>query len=290
MTPSSPRPAGWKAVQRFPENTLGNDYIVGDLHGAYDLLLEALRTARFKPSVDRLFLVGDLVDRGDESMRALRLLKLPYVFSIQGNHEATWQWIYAEAAKAGSVGKEDLVRAIDNVAKLRADWWFNADPDQRDELVVLFGNLPIAIEIETSRGLVGIVHADVPKDMAWPEFTAALEAGDEEVTNIALESRQRFKKGDESGVEGVGRVFVGHTVHWDGLKRYGNVYAVDSGAIFGMTDYHQGGRLTMAKIVMKTESLTAVLDNLTKNGLVDLRDDGLVPDAPFGNYAVPRGA
>lgn len=36
-------------------------------------------------------------------------------------------------------------------------------------------SLPIAIEIETDRGIVGVVHADVPVGMAWPIFLGELE-------------------------------------------------------------------------------------------------------------------
>ena len=50
-------------------------YLVGDLHGCYDELQMLLDKVRFDPAVDRLYLVGDLVARGDKSLSCLRLVK-----------------------------------------------------------------------------------------------------------------------------------------------------------------------------------------------------------------------
>ena len=45
---------------------------------------------------------------------------------------------------------------------------------------------------------------------------------------------------------GIGRVFVGHTPQWGGLRRYGNVYAIDTGAVFGWLG--MDGHLTCVNI------------------------------------------
>ena len=50
-------------------------YLVGDLHGCYDELQMLLDKVRFEPTADRLYLVGDLVARGDKSLSCLRLVK-----------------------------------------------------------------------------------------------------------------------------------------------------------------------------------------------------------------------
>lgn len=69
-------------------NTAGRDFVVGDLHGCYSQLMEKLDLVKFDPGVDRLFSVGDLADRGPESLRCLRLLREPWFFAVLGNHEA----------------------------------------------------------------------------------------------------------------------------------------------------------------------------------------------------------
>ena len=68
-------------------NTQGKDYIVGDIHGCFDLLQAGLDAINFNPAVDRLICVGDLVDRGAQNLKALDYLKKPWFFSVIGNHE-----------------------------------------------------------------------------------------------------------------------------------------------------------------------------------------------------------
>ena len=59
-------------VHHEPNTKGGRDLVAGDLHGYFDTLEEALKTLRFDPAHDRLFGVGDLVDRGPRSLRPLR--------------------------------------------------------------------------------------------------------------------------------------------------------------------------------------------------------------------------
>ena len=109
--------------------------------------------------------------------------------------------------------------------------------------------MPIVIEVDTPRGTVGIVHAEVQQGLSWQEFVTLIENGDKTVTETALWGRTRIKMTDSDGVRGIGRVFVGHTPQWDGAKRFGNVYAVDTGAIFADMGEKEGARLTMMNLV-----------------------------------------
>jgi len=74
-------------VRRLPENSLGRDFVVGDLHGCFDLLERLLDRVSFDPGCDRLFSVGDMIDRGTDSLRCLQLLAEPWFYAVQGNHE-----------------------------------------------------------------------------------------------------------------------------------------------------------------------------------------------------------
>ena len=74
-------------VQYLPLNTLGKDYVVGDLHGCYVLLILLLHQIKFNPNVDRLISVGDLVDRGNDSLECFNLLNRTWFHSVLGNHE-----------------------------------------------------------------------------------------------------------------------------------------------------------------------------------------------------------
>ena len=74
-------------VCRHAANTAGRDFVVGDLHGCVDALRYLLREIVFDSACDRLFSVGDLIDRGSQSEEALALLDKPWFFPVLGNHE-----------------------------------------------------------------------------------------------------------------------------------------------------------------------------------------------------------
>ena len=59
----------------FPKNHEGRDFVVGDLHGMFQTLEALMETVKFDTTIDRLFSVGDLVDRGPESKRVVEFLK-----------------------------------------------------------------------------------------------------------------------------------------------------------------------------------------------------------------------
>ena len=78
-------------------NTQGHDFIVGDLHGCRSMLDALLEHIGFDAAKDRLFPVGDLVDRGSDSEGCLDLLHEPWFCPVLGNHDAMLMaWIIGE--------------------------------------------------------------------------------------------------------------------------------------------------------------------------------------------------
>lgn len=76
--------------ETYEANFSGRDFVVGDVHGAFPLLEVALRDLKFDCNRDRMFFLGDLVDRGPEVMKVLKLFMSgwgKWAFSIAANHE-----------------------------------------------------------------------------------------------------------------------------------------------------------------------------------------------------------
>lgn len=64
-------------------------YIIGDLHGCFDEFQALLKQADFNPEQDELWLTGDLVARGDNSLDCLRFVKNlgERATVVLGNHD-----------------------------------------------------------------------------------------------------------------------------------------------------------------------------------------------------------
>lgn len=60
---------------KYRANILGRDFVVGDIHGEFSKLSKLLSLVGFDEHSDRLFSVGDLVDRGPESRQVEHWLK-----------------------------------------------------------------------------------------------------------------------------------------------------------------------------------------------------------------------
>lgn len=208
-------------VQRLARNTMGRDIIVGDVHGCFTKLQYALQAIGFNPQGgDRLIHVGDLVDRGPESEWAVEWLAQPWVFAVQGNHE--------DMAIRWPNGNMDL----GNYAANGGGWMIALDRETQREVAATFAALPIAIELETADGLVGIVHAECPIS-PWQDFTDMLEdpnlsSGKRQgLVDAAQWSRTRIGCMDESRIDGVIAVVVGHTP-MQRMTSLGNTLFIDT--------------------------------------------------------------
>lgn len=62
-------------------------YAIGDIQGCYAELQKLLELIAFNPKEDRLWFVGDLVNRGPNSLEALRFIKDNKAIVVLGNHD-----------------------------------------------------------------------------------------------------------------------------------------------------------------------------------------------------------
>ena len=208
-----------KLVKRFPINAIGRDFAVGDIHGHFTLLQKTLDEVGFNPAADRLFSVGDLVDRGPECEQALEWLDKPWFNPVRGNHD-------------DYVCRHDTCD-IGNWLQNGGAWFISLTDAERGEFAAQFRELPIAIEVETPEGLIGLLHADCPFP-SWKYLLEKLEGGAEgnagllrSIKNACMWSRRRVELEDSSGVQDIRALVVGHTPLASPLA-LGNVVHIDT--------------------------------------------------------------
>lgn len=271
MQMTRPKP---ERVRRLPRG-VGRDFVVGDIHGAFDLVFEALNAVGFNPARDRLLCAGDLGDRGRYSRACLPFLREPWVHAVRGNHEQMLLDLYAE-------GELDQAGLAWHVERNGMGWWLEVPAAERQAILAAFAALPLALEVDTVRGSVGVIHAEVPLGMDWQTFTVRLEAGDPDVVQSCLWGRRRDKLADTNGVLGIDRLFVGHTPQFGGARRLGNIYYIDSGAVFAQTGVEPDGRLSFMNAVAATTCVLAPRELR----LLHLAEN--IEERPFSPYARAR--
>ena len=106
-------------------------WTIGDIQGCYSALRELLKKIDFDPERDRLWLAGDLVNRGEDSLATLR-----YLYSIRksldivlGNHDIALIAAYLELKKSNP-SIDPILTAPDGhklVKWLRSQKFFHLD-------------------------------------------------------------------------------------------------------------------------------------------------------------------
>ena len=244
-------------------------YAIGDIQGCHAELCQLLDLIGFSPREDRLWLVGDLVNRGPDSLAVLREVKAlgDAAVTVLGNHDFHLLNVAAGQAK---------VHKQDTLAKVLAA------PD-RDELVDWLQHRPLVV-VEDERLLVHagllpqwtpatalMLSREVEAALTGPQADAFLAAlyGDEprawrdelegfDRLRVAVNAfaRLRFckadgtmelseKRGPRAAPDGYrpwfeheGRASAGVTVicgHWStlDLRLLPNMLMLDSGCIWG---------------------------------------------------------
>lgn len=247
--------------RRFAANDIGRDFVVGDLHGQQAMLDCLLHHVEFREDTDRLFSLGDLIDRGpDNDALIRRFATRPNHFAIRGNHEALLQ-----AARRDSLFEKIWER---NGGR----WGRELAPGRLDEISAFIDTLPYSIELVLPDArCIGLIHAEVQPGASWQDvrdldahFEDTIDDSGSTLAASALWGRQRHRAmewvGSDPGalvldaeeraalalqlqpVVGVDLVLAGHTIvtHRKPLC-VGNTVFVDTGA------YLATGRLTLVE-------------------------------------------
>lgn len=215
----------YQAYKKIDGSAYEHIYVVGDLHGCYDLLMEELDFVAFNTEKDLLLSVGDLIDRGPDCLRCLRLVLEPWFAAVKGNHECI--------AIEGLAG-EDRLAYLQSLYH-SGSWIFTLTKAEYAEVLDLLkicADLPIIIELNDNDFKTVIAHADYP----YNEYRFGRPVKEEQI----VWERKRIETGDKTEIKGADAFVFGHTP----LKQVaclGNRIYIDTGAVFY-------GNLTLLKL------------------------------------------
>ncbi|WP_322045787.1 metallophosphoesterase [Paraburkholderia sp. J67] len=224
-------------VVHHAANAAGRDFVIGDLHGCVDALRYLLHKVGFDATCDRLFSVGDLVDRGDQCEQALKLLDKPWFYAVLGNHE-------------------DTLCAVAEGRLARHRWygigggWAQALPD--DALAVhakRLRELPLVRTVGEGAARFNVLHAEFFGD------DAELDAGqfDATVRERMLWGRELALNAGAPPRHALSLTYCGHTPMRE-LRQIGSQVFVDTGAFI------PEGRLSMIEAMTSRHWSISVQD------------------------------
>ena len=197
-------------LQTYAPNTVGRDFLIGDLHGSFEVFLNLLGNLGFDPTVDRMFSAGDLVDRGPDSESCLALLKEPWFKCVLANHEQ----MMVEAFTGGYLGNFWFQNGGYWGAKFIQNWndyrrtqgnelgkiELESETQEFLELLGLVEELPYLMTIGLTNGnKIHVIHAELPPHwvvtdtmLADPETVRRLATVQTENGDVFAWGRHKF--------------------------------------------------------------------------------------------------
>jgi bis(5'-nucleosyl)-tetraphosphatase (symmetrical) len=145
-------------------------YVVGDIQGCHDEFRQLLDLIGFTPAHDRLWLVGDLVNRGPDSLGVLRTVKAlgAAAVTVLGNHDLHLLIVAAGHRKPHR--RDTLGRILDAADRDELLTWLRTRPlvvRDGDLLLVHAGLLPswtASTAIMLSREVEAVLASDAHED------------------------------------------------------------------------------------------------------------------------------
>ncbi|MBD8512138.1 metallophosphoesterase [Photobacterium sp. CAU 1568] len=219
-------------------------YFLSDPHGQNALLQDVLKEVGFRYPLDgeirdRLFILGDMIDRGPDSMALLKTVQdCPAMYAIQGNHE------------------QMAFNALENNAD-RSLWIMNGGRWHEDvaiaevrKMLNFAASLPLCYTLQINGHRIGLVHAAVPAPYDWQQFTQCCNEHtlSKEDQHFAVWDRDVFTQDEHSVVSHIDAVLMGHNIV-SGLKPKvsGNRVYIDGAMSMGdrglLLKYRRGGEV-----------------------------------------------
>ena len=206
-------------------------FIIGDLHGCYDLYKKGERVLGIRDT-DYVISLGDLTDRGKQNLRCvIEFTRKSNRFAIRGNHEDM-------LIKGMLEGSRDYYECWYQNGGHTV--WSELGEDGVSLLATMVENLPVVLVVEHRGKKLAFIHGGYPSAYEYLPVTEIPNLGlSKEKENIFAESlmwdRDMISCAQEGislpKVLGVDYVFHGHSYVPEPLINANRVY-MDTGSVF----------------------------------------------------------
>lgn len=152
-------------------------YLIGDIHGCYDELMALLQQVAFVPGKDQLWLTGDLVARGPDSLRVLRYVKSlgNSVRIVLGNHDLHLLAVFAGISR--NKPRDHLTPLLEAPDVDALIHWLRRQPllqvDEEKKLIMAHAGITPQWDLPTAKQCARDVEALLASD-SFPLFLNAM--------------------------------------------------------------------------------------------------------------------
>lgn len=149
-------------------------YVIGDVHGCFDQLINLLDKIDYDSQKDKIILTGDLVNRGPESLAVLNYCMADKnITSVLGNHD-----LYLLYLMSINQGKGELKPVVDAKNNIQIFEWLITRP------------LLIQISNQSTNNKFIITHAGIPEVWSLEKAQALAD----EVTQALTDNSSKILK------------------------------------------------------------------------------------------------
>lgn len=185
---------------------MGRTFITSDVHGGFNELIEGLKKINFK-SDDRLYILGDILDKGPDSFKVLDyVMNAENINLIKGNHEYMLQLAIENDERIRDYIECEGKQKIEKI-KARGEKYF-------EKVYKYIKNLPYYIILDEDFLLIhGGIEININDDRTYILNRLKSKEGEEEILinrSLWIDTFDNELKKEEFGSK-VFNIIIGHT-------------------------------------------------------------------------------
>ncbi len=186
---------------------------IGDVHGCFEELMDLLDKVKYSYSKDRLYFVGDLINKGPYSKKVLEFVYNSKSKVVIGNHELGLIQLYESKGNWGGSTLDHVLLSLGKQAKFWVKWMKQLPSfiEGDDFILVHAGLIPDKKPKEKDREILARIRT-------W-------DGKGKDLNNVKHPPWYNLYQGKKKVIFG----------HWakKGLIREGNCIGLDSGCCYG---------------------------------------------------------